>query len=91
MDIAATLESLFAALSKQSGVPLDELMKKLSDAPEFNKWRIKRVKHSTPDRYWIAAHPAKRLGKVFPQTMPDGTTGYAAASRYVVEQTAITT
>lgn len=85
-DIAATLDALFTALAKAAGVDRDELIAKVKDSPEFNKWRIKKVKRATDDRYWIAAFPAKRVGKVFPRVMPDGTSGHDAAKRYVESQ-----
>jgi len=85
MDLEATLDALFTQLSKAS-----DLMSKLSSDPKFNRWRIKRVKHSSVDRYWIAAQPSTRKGSLFPQTMPDGSSGYDAARLYVVAQIANT-
>ena len=90
MDLEATLDALFTQLSKASGIPMEDLMSKLSSDPKFNRWRIKRVKHSSVDRYWIAAQPSTRKGSLFPQTMPDGSSGYDAARLYVVAQIANT-
>lgn len=87
-QVGELLDRLFDALAKASGGKLtkDELQERLLSEPAFHKWRIRKVKHATDDRYWIAANPARRVGRLFPRTMPDGGSGYAAAFVYVAEQ-----
>lgn len=85
-DITETLDLLFTQLAAAAGVDKDVLLDRIRESPEYNKWRIRKVKQATDGRYWIAAHPAKQVGRVFPRVMADGTPGHDAAKAYVEGQ-----
>jgi len=87
-EVGELLDKLFGALAQASGgkVTKEELAARLQEEPKFRKWRIRKVTHATEERYWIAANPALRVGRIFPRTMPDGSGGHAAALQYITSQ-----